>query len=199
MARRRRKRHHNRRRRRHRNAGLVAPFAGNPRRRRRRNQNPRHHRRRRRNPGMSLTPRGLFGQITQGAVDGLETVAGKAGARAIPALVGLHQTGVAGVAIQATAAVLLGFFGGKVNRNLGKMLLAGGLGGIIEGYVKDANIPVLSPALGDEYHPELGAYTSAGDLTAGSTALDTMGLYHGMSGDDDTGQDTADSVGFLPS
>src|SRR6266849_3594136 len=73
---RKRKRSHNKKRRR-RNPGLVAPFAGNPRRRRRgRSHNPKY-RRRRRNPGFGVSPRGIFGMVTQGLTDSLGIVSGK--------------------------------------------------------------------------------------------------------------------------
>lgn len=177
--------------------------AGNPPRRRR------HRGRRRSNPGLVLNPRrrgrrrrsnpfggggrGIVGQVTQGAVDAVGIVTGKVASRALPALLNLSMTGIAGVAIQAASAVAAGWAGSKVNRNFGRMMLAGGLAGILEGYAKVANIPVISPALGDEYDAVMGAYLQSD--TDGS-----IGRYlpagGGMGGMEE--QDMADSVGLSP-
>lgn len=189
-----RKRKHKKRRR---NPGLTPAAFMNPRRgrgRRRRHNNPRRGRRRRRNP-FGSSPRGIVGMITQGGVDALGIVTGKVASRAIPALVGINQTGIAGVAIQAASAVAAGFLGSKVNRNFGRMVLAGGLAGILEGYAKVANIPVISPALGDEYDAVMGTYVTDG----GTADVERFGLYAGM-GDATTGdgEDITDSVGILP-
>lgn len=184
----RRKRH-----RRKRNPGMIPAALANPRRRRRhRNEPGRRHRRRRNNPGMG---RGIAGQVMQGAVDGAGVVVGKAFSRAIPALVGLNLTGVAGVAIQAAATVVGGFVGSKLNRNFGRMMVAGGLAGIIEGYVKALNIPVLSPALGDEYDAALQHGLSAYTLPGSD---ENLGLYPGFSGTGDEAyeREVQDSIGM---
>ncbi len=193
-----RKRKHNRKRRRRGNPGLTpaALTAMNPRRRRRRSRNePGRRRRRRRNPFGMGGARGIVAQLTQGAVDALGVVTGKAASRAIPALIGLNQTGPAGVAIQAASAIAAGWLGSLVNRNFGRMALAGGLSGIVEGFVKVANIPILSASLGDEYDAVMGTY-----VTDGGAVDERFGLYAGMSGDADSmeGEDVTDSVGLLP-
>lgn len=188
-----RKRKHKKRRR---NPGLTPAAFLNPRRRRRKsNAGRRGGRRRRRNPFGGGSPRGLMGMVTQGGVDALGIVAGKVASRAIPALIGINQTGIAGVAIQAASAIAAGFLGSKVNRNFGRMALAGGLAGIVEGYLKVANIPVVSPALGDEYDAVMGTY-----VTDGGALEERFGLYAGMSGDatGGEGEDMTDSVGILP-
>jgi hypothetical protein len=195
-----RKRKHRRGRKRRRNPGLtpaVAAFA-NPRRRRRRGNPFRAHRRRRRsNPFGGLT-RGLGAQLMQGATDAVGIVAGKAASRALPQLVGLSQTGIVGVAIQAGAAVAAGFLGGKVNRNFGRMVLAGGLAGILEGYIKVANIPVISASLGDEYDAVMGLYVQPTPVDGGGGG-GSLGLYRGEDdGYGGGGEDVSESVGFLP-
>lgn len=187
-----------RKKRRRRNPGLTPAAFLNPRRRggKRRRHNPRRgSRRRRRNP-FGSSPRGIVGMVTQGSVDALGIVTGKIASRAIPALVGINQTGITGVAIQAASAVAAGFLGSKLNRNFGRMVLAGGLAGILEGYAKAANIPVISPALGDEYDAVMGTYVTDG----GAGDVERFGLYAGMSGDatGGDGEDISDSVGILP-
>lgn len=169
------------------NPGMVV-VPNSPRRRggrRHRNDPARRHRRRRHNPA-----RGIVGQVTQGAMDALGVVTGKVFSRAVPALVGLNLTGFAGVAIQAASAVVGGFVGSKIKPGFGRMVLAGGLAGIIEGYAKALNIPVISPALGDEYDAAMqhgmAAYTLPG-------AEEPLGLYPGFSGDEAYDRDIASS------
>lgn len=180
--------------RRRRNPGLTPAAFMNPRKRRRRRNiyANRGRRRRRRNPALfGGGGRGIMAQLTQGAVDALGVVTGKAASRAIPALVGLNQTGPMGVAIQAGAAIAAGWLGNMVNRNFGRMALAGGLSGIVEGFIKVANIPVISAALGDEYDAVMGAYVTSG------AADEALGLYAG-GGEEVAGEDIMDSVGLLP-
>lgn len=181
------------RKRRRRNPGMTnaALTALNPRRRRRRYRNAPGRRRRRRNPAFGFGGgRGVVAQLMQGGQDALGIVVGKAASRAIPALVNLTQTGPAGVAIQAASAIAAGWIGSMVNRNFGRMALAGGLAGIVEGFVKVANIPILSASLGDEYDAVMGAY-----VTEGEAGDERFGLYAGMS--EAVEEDATDSVGLL--
>lgn len=152
-------------------------------------------RRRRRNP-FGGGGRGLLGQATQAGMDAVGIVTGKVASRAIPALLNLGMTGIMGVAIQAASAVAAGWAASKVNRNFGRMVTAGGFAGILEGYAKLANIPVISPALGDEYDAVMGSYLPGVDN-------DGMGRYlpagGGLAGDAGAGgEDITDSVNMLP-
>lgn len=176
---------------RRRNPGLVIP---NPRRRRRsrgHRANPRRHRRRR-NPFGSA--KGMVGSVMQGFGDALAIVGGKVASRAIPALVGLQQTGIAGVAIQAGSAIAASWAANKVKPGLGRLVLAGGLAGILEGYIKGANIPVVSAALGDYYDASYGMWLPAPSAPAQLGGVDGMGAWN----DGGAGEDISDSVGILP-
>lgn len=154
--------------------------------------NPRR-RRRRRNPFGVRGGRGFVGTLTNGAMDALGIVTGKAVSRALPALVGLSQTGFAGVAIQAVASIAAGFVGNMVSPRVGRLMVAGGLAGIVEGYIKAANIPIISPALGDEYDA-MGAWAGSEELAA---AAGRLGLYPGSEGfGEEEGEQEA--VGMLP-
>lgn len=157
--------------------------------------NPRKRGRRRRNPGgFGGVRRGIVGTVMQAGGDAVGIVAGKVASRAVPALLNLSFTGIAGVAIQAASAVAAGWLGSKVNRNFGRMVVAGGIAGILEGYAKLANIPVISPALGDEYDAVMGAYLPGADAGQMGRYLPAGG---GLAGDG-TGEDITDSVGLLP-
>jgi hypothetical protein len=110
-------------------------------------------------------------------------VLGKALARAIPQALKLDTGGTAGLAVQALGAVAAaeivrrtGFLRGMTN-----YVLAGGLAAPIESFVKQLNIPLISPALG-----EYGAYVSpaaypqlaAGEMTdVFGTDLSGVGAY----------------------
>lgn len=130
-------------------------------------------------------------QLTTAGMGAVGIVAGKVASRALPSLVGLNQVGFAGVAIQAVSAFAAGWAAGKfINPEFGKMVLAGGLAGIIEGYIKAANIPVVSATLGDEFSP-VGMY----ELPTMDNAA--LGLYSGMSDGSGEGEDITDSVGLV--
>lgn len=160
-----------RKRRKRRNPGLLA----NPKRRRRRGTRMvvRHVvRRARRNPAFRLPRlggrRGIVGQITQGVVDGAWIVTGKALTNAIPTVLKLGGTGIMGAAIKSVAAVVSGMLAGQfLGANALKLVTAGGFAAIVEPFIKGANIPVISAALGDTF-PEyyIGAYAPAGELGA---------------------------------
>jgi hypothetical protein len=132
-------------------------------------------------------------------MDAVGIVTGKVASRAIPALLNLGMTGIMGVAIQAASAVAAGWAASKVNRNFGRMVTAGGFAGILEGYAKLANIPVISPALGDEYDAVMGAYLPGVDTGEGvGRYLPAGGGLAGDSTGSGGGEDVSDSVNMLP-
>lgn len=130
-------------------------------------------------------PRGIINFVMAGAIDATEVVLGKAGVRIVAGYLpaSIPQTGAVGLAIQVALATGLGFGAHKfVSPNAGKMVLAGGLSGVIESFIKSLNIPILSPALGDatSYYA-VGAYPGV----SAYPALPAPGVsaYPGISGD----------------
>lgn len=133
-------------------------------------------------------PRGIMNFVLAGAIDATEVVLGKAGVRIVAGYLpaSIPQTGAVGLAIQVALATGLGFGAHKfVSPNAGKMVLAGGLSGVIESFIKSLNIPILSPALGDatSYYA-VGAYPSS--VGAYPALPSGMSAYPGISGDDVT-------------
>lgn len=103
----------------------------------------------RRNPGGGF--RGIIGTIMDGVKGGLGVVAGKAISRAVPALVGIQPTGYLGLGVQALVGVGAYMAADRfVGREPARTVLYGAFGGVIESIVRGWNVPVLSPALGDE-------------------------------------------------
>lgn len=102
--------------------------------------------------------RGIVGSVISGAIDATWIVAGKGGSRAIASFVPVSQTGAVGLAVQVASAVALGWVGRKISPNASKMLLAGGLSGVIESFVKGLNIPFISANLGDQGYYAVGSY-----------------------------------------
>lgn len=117
---------------------------------------------RRTNPPGGL--KGIFGQLQQGAIDATYIVAGKAASRIIAGFIPIGAGGVAvNLAVQAAAAVGAGWVGSQfLGRDAARLMLAGGLSGVIETFVKSLNIPFISPALGDDFYTPgplaVGAY-----------------------------------------
>lgn len=111
--------------------------------------------------------RGIVGQLQQGAIDAGWIVAGKAATRIIAGFVPAVGGGQAvQIAVQAAAALAAGYAGRYISPNASRMVLAGGLSGVIESFVKQLNIPYVSAALGDGlYEPNplaVGAYPQQG-------------------------------------
>jgi hypothetical protein len=141
----------------------------------------------------------MIGEVI-GAVGGaVAVVGGKVASRALPALVGFNQTGVAGVAAQAASGYVSAWLANKLKPGLGKLVLIGAFAGIVEGFIKGANIPVVSPALGDYYDHAMGMWLEAGASQPEAARLQG---YSGSDGDawghGGQGEDVTDSVNLLP-
>lgn len=85
--------------------------------------------------------------LTDGAVDALAAVLGKAAARAIPQQVGLPTSGTMGLATQAGVAIVVSMVADRVWGKKAAFVTAGALMAPIETAVRDMGVPVLSPAL----------------------------------------------------
>lgn len=113
-----------------------------------------------------VNPPGLriIGQLQQGLVDAGFIVGGKAASRIIAGFIPVGAGGMAvNLAVQAGAALAAGYVGRFISPNASRMMLAGGLAGVVESFVKSLNIPLVSNALGDGdiYNPgalAVGAY-----------------------------------------
>lgn len=155
VATRRKRRRSTSRRRRRRNPSTVA-LKTNPRRRRRRSY--------RRNPrGFSI--RGIGGQVMNGAVGAVQTLAGKAGVRIVRGFTPYTAGSAVGTAVEGVAAIGLGMFASRMfGPKIGERVMIGGFQAPIEAFVKQMGIPYVSEALGDDgisYGTyELGAYPS---------------------------------------
>ena len=104
----------------------------------------------------------------QGAQDGLWIVGGKAVTNAIPSLLGLSATGPLGIGLKALSAVGAGIVFNMISANAGKLATAAGFAAIYEPFIKQLNIPIISPALAaDDYYDSLEAYPDeVGSLSA---------------------------------
>lgn len=118
--------------------------------------NPRRHRRYRRRHNPRFSVGGVVARIKQGAVDGIWIVGGKAVTNILPSLIGVAPTGALGLGVKVLAAVGSGYLFGMVSANAGKLAAAAGFASIYEPYIKGLNLPLISPALADDY--DYGAY-----------------------------------------
>lgn len=120
--------------------------------------------------------RGIVGQLQQGAIDAGFIVAGKAASRIIAGFVPVVGGGQAvQIAVQAAAALAAGYVGRYISPNASRMMLAGGLAGVVESFVKGLNIPYVSAALGDDY------YTPGPLAVGGYPQQNQVGAYPGIS------------------
>jgi hypothetical protein len=91
-------------------------------------------------------------RATDGAIDAVEILGGKAIARTVPGLFGL--SGPMALAAQAAVAIIVGeLSGGFLGRDAAQMLLAGGLSAPLEQVAVNLKIPYVSAAL--SAYPEL--------------------------------------------
>lgn len=102
----------------------------------------------RRNPPMM---RGLIGTLIEGAKGGALVVGGKAVSRIVPALIGIQPVGPLGLVVQTGVGGLAFVLLDKVaGRGISMPFLYGVFANAIESLARSANLPVLSPGLGDE-------------------------------------------------
>lgn len=137
----------------------------------------------RRNPPM----RGIIGTLIDGVKGGAGVVAGKAISRAVPALIGIQPQGYLGLAVQAGVGVGAYMLADRfVGRENARNVLYGAFGGVIESAIRGWNIPVLSPALGDETELHAIAGYVHGYLPAGTDGAksNNRGLGDGEMADD---------------
>lgn len=149
----------------------------NPRRTKRRRST-----RRRRNPGMPSVVR----QLTGGVKDAAAIVGGEAAARALPSLAKLPKEGALGLAVQGASALVAGFLAHKaMGREVGRLVLAGGLSAPLKTAIVAAKVPFLAPALSPATGAaQLGAYKGlrayvlpSGDMLGRYVKPAGMGAY----------------------
>ena len=117
-------------------------------------------RRRRRRKNVP-TLKGITQDVTTGAVDAVQVLAGKAAARIIPEQLGIPKEGTTGIAAQAAVAVAVGIFGRQLfGADVAKMMMAGALTAPVESIIVQADVPVLGPAL--SAYPQFRAYVQPG-------------------------------------
>jgi hypothetical protein len=104
--------------------------------------------------------RGLVNQLIGGVQDAGFIVGGKVASRIIAGFIPVTAGGMAvNLAVQAAAALAAGYAGKFISPNASRMMLAGGLTGVIETFVKSLNIPMVSSALAGS--DDLAAYPTA--------------------------------------
>lgn len=108
------------------------------------------HRRRRRNPA-GISARGLMGTVVTGVKDAAFGVGGMAIARSIRSKLGFAGGTPTGAAVEVVAGVALGMFGGRfIGGSNARAAVQGAFMGPLMDFVKNAGVPVLSSALGDD-------------------------------------------------
>jgi hypothetical protein len=122
----------------------------------------------RRNPGFST--RGIVGQITQGAVDAAWAVSGKAAVRIVRARIGQEPGTPMAIATELGTGIIGAYALRRFARsaNGAKMFLAGAFMAPVESVIKAANVPFISPALGDDGTvPYISGYVAPGEVYPG--------------------------------
>ncbi len=149
---------------------------------------------RRRNPcenPQRMTFRNITRQLTDGAMDSVLVLTGKAATRTIPLMANLPKEGNIGLAIQALTAVVVGMIAQRVvTPARARMILAGGLTAPLETLIVSYNVPFLAPALQPvESDAQLSAYHMGGYVSpaaangvnngVGGYAEPGLGQYYG--------------------
>jgi hypothetical protein len=123
---------------------------------RRRRRNPvahkpvRHRRRYRRNP-MGLSLKGIQNTIMGGVVDAAFGVAGKASVRIVRSKLGYDGVTTIGAAVEVATATAIGIAAAKMlGPQRARAVVQGAFMSPIENFLKAANLPFVSAALGDE-------------------------------------------------
>lgn len=108
--------------------------------------------------------RGIGGVLLDGVKGGALVVAGKIVARAVPQFLGVAPIGPMGLGVQTVSGGAVYFLLDRfVGRELARPFLYGVFGNAIESLVRGANVPILSPSLGDETELHaLAGYVPAG-------------------------------------
>ena len=92
--------------------------------------------------------RDMLDTLTNGALGAGAVLVGKAAVRSLPQLLSLPQAGNVGLAVQAATAVAVGWIADRfIGRDVGEMMLAGGLSAPMESLAIRLNIPWVSTAL----------------------------------------------------
>lgn len=137
----------------------AAPVAKRRRRRASRAAAPRRKARRSSGGRAKFSVRGLPGQIIEGVKDASAVLGGKTFVRTIHARffpnLGIKADGTTSPVLPLGLEIGLAIAAGVatemfISREYGRFVLAGGLSAPIESFIKAANIPVISSALGDE-------------------------------------------------
>ncbi len=120
--------------------------------------------------------------LTDGLVEAGQILVGKAAVRTLPDLAGLPKQGNMGIAIQAGAALVIGFVADMfLGRNAVRAITAGALTAPLETLIVAYQIPWLSGALAPvTANGALGAYVQRGGGGPGRVAAATapgMGRY----------------------
>lgn len=110
---------------------------------------------RKRNPGRTTRARrnpprrvDIVGSLTDGSIEAVQILIGKAAARSIPDLIRAPKEGNVGLAVQAATALAVGYVSGMfLSENAARAMMAGGLTAPIETLIVTYNVPWLSRAL----------------------------------------------------
>jgi hypothetical protein len=120
--------------------------------------------------------------LVQGVKDAAVITGGKAAANVISRLIPMPVQGMTGRVLSTSiAAVGVGFAARKfLGRDMARFAIAGALQAPIEGFVKSANIPYISPALGDDvlgdyYGDGVSGYPEVGAGVAGYPSSEGVG------------------------
>jgi len=106
--------------------------------------------------------RGIVGQLTGGLQDAAFIVGGKAVTNIIAGFIPIGGGMALDLLKKAAAAMAAGYAGRFISPNASRMMLAGGLAGVVEGFAKQLNIPLISSALSDYDSPyAVGSYPQA--------------------------------------
>lgn len=130
--------------------------------------------------------KGLVGELMDGLKDAALVTGGKAATNIIAGFIPLSGGTAMETAKRLAAALAAGYGGRFISRNASRMFLIGGLTGVVEGLVKQLNIPVLAPALSDYYDPgylAVGSYVQ--QVPAGVSSYPQLLPGGGMSGVDE--------------
>lgn len=100
--------------------------------------------------GGAINMRNIVPMLTTGVKDAVVGVGAKAAVRIIRSKSGFDAAGALGAGVELAAAAAVGLLAGKfLGRDAARAAVQGALSAPIETFLKGANIPVVSTALGD--------------------------------------------------